>query len=69
MRAGDDVALPPEAIARIKRERHKTLAGLVIAAAGLLAVFMLKEVYIGFTVALIGAGLAPVDKLIPLLKR
>ena len=54
--------------AALERERVKTIklySGLVIAAAGLVAVFLLKEVYLGFAVALIGTGLVPFEKLNP----
>ena len=53
-------------------EKRKTIrfwAGLVIAGAGLVAVFYLKEVYLGFTVAMIGAGLVPVEKIGEMWKR
>lgn len=61
--------LPPEAHARLYRERVRFWAGLVIAAAGLVAVFLLDAVYLGFTVAMIGTGIAPLDKLMEAWKR
>lgn len=68
MRESDE-ALPQEALDRIKRDRRKATAGLVIAAAGLAAVFVLGEVYVGFSVALVGAGIVPFDKVAGAFKR
>lgn len=62
-----DGDLHPEAVARAKREAIRLWSGLVIAAAGLGAVFVLDEVYFGFTVALIGSGIVPFDKAMALL--
>jgi len=64
-----DTTLPPEAVARKKREAARFWAGLVIAAAGLAAVFVMGEVYFGFTVALIGAGIVPVEKIAEVWRR
>lgn len=64
-----DTTKPPEAVARERKERVRFVAGLVIAAAGLAAVFWMKEVYLGFTVALIGTGIVPVDKITDVFKR
>lgn len=61
MRATDE-DIHPEALKRMDRTRTEVVAGLTIAVAGLVAVFWLKEVYIGFTVALIGAGFAPIKE-------
>lgn len=52
----------PVAAERERRQAVRFWAGLVIAAAGLVVVFWLKEVYVGFTVALVGAGLVPLEK-------
>jgi len=57
--------------AAVLRERQKTIkfwAGLVIAASGLLTVFVFKEIYVGFSVALIGTGIVPFEKLNPFKK-
>lgn len=44
-------------------------AGMVIAAAGLVTVFYLKEVYLGFAVALIGTGILPIEKAVEIWRR
>ena len=64
MRQSDE-DLHPAAVARRKKEVVKFYAGLGIAAAGLAAVFLLEEVYVGFAVALVGANIVPFDKLNP----
>ena len=66
MRESDE-GLHPEAIARARRATIRLWSGLVIAAAGLAAVFALGETYLGFGVALVGTGLLPADKLLELL--
>jgi len=63
-----DGQVHPEAVARLKRESRRMWAGLVIAAAGIGAVFVLHEVYVGFFVALVGAGILPVDKALELVQ-
>lgn len=57
-----DGDLHPEAVARARRETIRLWSGLVIAAAGLGAVFVLHEVYLGFGVALLGTGILPAEK-------
>lgn len=64
-----DQAPHPAAVARAKHERVKLWAGLVIAAAGLVVVFTLQEVYFGFGVALLGAGIVPIEKVGTIWKR
>ena len=64
-----DSELSPEAKARIKRENILFVSGLVIAACGLVAVFILHEVYLGFGVALVGTGIVPFDKIASYIKR
>lgn len=59
----------PEAVARMKRAHIRFWAGMVIAAAGLVAVFLLDEVYLGFAVAMAGTGVVPFDKLTELFRR
>lgn len=68
MRATDEQK-HPAAIERERKDMVRTIAGLVIAAAGLAAVFWFREVYVGFSVALLGAGIVPVDRVAGLLKR
>lgn len=64
MRENDEHA-HPEAVARAKKEVIRFYAGLTVAAAGLAAVFVLEEVYVGFAVALVGANIVPFEKLNP----
>ena len=64
-----DGDIHPAALARERRNRAQVVAGFVIAAAGLAAVFMLEEVYLGFGVALVGAGIVPFDKLANVFRR
>ena len=64
-----DEAPHPAAVARARQERVRFWAGLVIAAGGLAAVFMLGEVYFGFAVALLGAGIVPIEKIGAIWKR
>jgi hypothetical protein len=63
----------PEALFREKRELVKIVGGGIIAAAGLAAVFILHEVYLGFGVALVGSGIVPfgvlVDKVMEFIGR
>ena len=68
MRQNDD-APHPAALARKRRETARFVAGLVIAAAGLATVFLFREVYVGFVVALVGAGILPIDKFAEMFKR
>ena len=58
----DDGQVHPEAVARARRATVRMWSGLVIAAAGLGAVFLLGEVYLGFGVALLGTGILPAEK-------
>lgn len=67
MRASDE-EVHPEAVVRLKREGRRMWAGLVIAGCGLASVFVLHEVYVGFFVALVGAGLLPIDKALELVQ-
>ena len=69
MSRASDEELPPEAKARIRKETILFWSGLVIAAAGLAAVFLLKEVYLGFGVALVGTGIVPFDKIMAYIKK
>lgn len=65
----EDETPHPLAVAREHRERVRFWAGLVIAACGLAVVFMLNEVYFGFAVALLGAGIVPIEKIGTIWKR
>jgi len=65
MRKSDGQELHPEAASRVRKEVIRFYAGLAVAAAGLAAVFVLEEVYVGFAVALVGAGIVPFEKLNP----
>lgn len=64
-----DEDVHPAALARERRKNIQFYAGLVIALAGLVAVFAFREVYLGFGVAMIGAGVVPVDKVAELIRR
>ena len=71
----EDPSVHPAAIERrrlaemkARKDNVRFWAGLVLAAAGVTAVFLLKEVYLGFTVALIGTGIVPFDKAIEAFK-
>lgn len=55
--------------ARKQREAVRFWLGVVIAAAGIGAVFVLEAVNVGFAVALVGAGLVPIEKLGEVFKR
>ena len=69
MRA-EDTEKHPAAVARGKRDRLRVIAGLVIAAAGIVAAFKFPEhLMFGFTVALIGAGIVPVEKIPEMIRR
>lgn len=60
MRATDDATSPPAAVQKRHRaENMKSVAGLVIAAAGLVVVFKFEALVLGFAVAMVGAGIVP----------
>jgi len=65
----NDEGKHPAAVARERQQTVRFWAGLVIAAAGLAAVFVLEETYLGFGVALVGTGLVPFEKLAGVFKR
>ena len=62
MRAADS-EIVPAAANRARNERVRFWAGMVLAASGLVAVFLMQEVYVGFAVALVGTGLVPFDRM------
>ena len=71
----EDEALHPKALERAEQARlehmaalKRTYGGIVIAASGLAVIFLWQEFYIGFTMALIGTGLVPFDKLVAILR-
>ena len=65
-----DTEKHPKAEQREQRETVLFWAGLVIAAAGLLAAFLIEgALYVGFAAAMIGTGIVPFDKLAGVFKR
>lgn len=60
----DDATKHPAAVAREKRETAKFWAGMAIGLAGVAAAFMIDgALYLGFGVALVGAGIVPFETL------
>jgi hypothetical protein len=64
----EDSERHPIAALREKKNTVLMLAHLVIAGAGLAAVFLLHEVYLGFFVALVSSGIVTFEKAVEAFK-
>ena len=71
----EDEALHPKALERAEAARMEHVAalkraygGVAIAVAGLAVVFLWRELYVGFAMALVGTGIVPFEKLVAMLK-
>lgn len=49
------------------RDKIKLWGGVVVGVAGLVTVFQFEEVVVGFTMALVGFGIAPIDRVLDML--